>query len=260
MRTLRHCTILSVLTAILFVTSGDRPVSAQGGDTLQAAASLVAASEARYVAKIASGGRYMERNCVPAALPGWTGFPLQRCEYAHLGATARVTMLNPDANRLARWTVTACLDARAAQMDRCLRHIERRIWHASNAQFPVSGFVIEPRSVLGMSPPNAPLCFLFRNGVTMRTASLTTAPPAAGRCGPETAESDPATKAFRFARIASTTRKEYAVLDGTLPVGDVGDVRFLDAVRLEWQSAWRSDRNRLISASAIADRAAGKFQ
>lgn len=234
------------------------PTSASAPPTRDA--QLIAAVQARYTTLIATGGRYMEKNCSATNAANWTGFVLMRCNYTHLGASANVSMLNPDAAQLARWTVTACRDAAANHMEACTQHIIRRIWSASNAQFPVTGYVIEPKSVLG-GTSNAPLCFLFRDGVTIRTASVTTRPPQNGRCVPEDAESESATHAFNFARIASTTREEYRRLSGSPDVGASGggDLRFIDAIRKEWQAAWGSDRNRLLSAAAIADRARGKF-
>lgn len=221
-------------------------------------AELIAKAEARYAARLA-GGQYMKENCVDATRDGWQGVPLLRCSYTELTAKADVTLALPDAARLARWTVTACHDANAADMTACARHIEKRIWSASNAQFPVSGYVIEPKSVLG-GTSNAPYCFLFRDGVTVRTATVTSRPPQGGVCVPASAETDPISKAFSFARIASTNRAEFAKAPGAPTEADLAGTAFPDAVRKEFVAAWSADRNRLISGAAIADKAAGKFQ
>jgi hypothetical protein len=218
---------------------------------------LLAKTEARYNARLA-GGQYMKENCSDTAVDGWQGVPLVRCRYTELGTSAEVTLALPDAGRLARWTVTACKDAGAVDMRACARHIERRIWFASNAQFPVSGFVIEPRSVLGGSS-NDPYCFLFRSGVTVRTAAVSAGPPQAGSCVPQSAENDPVTRALKYARIASTTRAELALAPGAPAEAALAGTAFLDAVRNEFVAAWSSDRNRLISGAAIADKADGKF-
>lgn len=219
---------------------------------------LIAKSEQRYKSKIASG-QYMKQNCSAMTLASWHGVPLLRCRYSELGARAEVTLALPDSKRLARWTVTACRDAGAIDMDACNRHVERRIWSASNAQFPVRGYVIEPKSVLGGNS-NEPYCFLFRNGVTVRTAFVSSRPPHNGTCTPRSAENDTITRAFSFARIASTSREEFARAPGAPTAASLTGVVFPDAVRGEFRTAWSSNRNRLISGAAIADRAAGKFR
>jgi hypothetical protein len=223
-------------------------------------AELLAFTKRRYEALLANG-RYMEQNCTPVTQAGWDGFPTMRCTYTELGAKASVTLLDPDATQLARWTVTACLDAGATQMKRCAKYLRLRIWGASNAQFPVSGYVIEPKSVLGGSS-NDPLCFLFRDGVTIRTQNVTTHAPENGECKPQSAETESASKAFNFARIASTSREEYRMFPGAPDIGNSGsgDLRLIEVTRKEWQVAWASDRNKLLSAAAVAAKAAGEIQ
>jgi len=143
-------------------------------------------------------------------------------------------------------------------MRACARHIEKRIWSASNAQFPVRGYVIEPQSVIG-GPADRAYCFLFRDGVTVRTAAVTSRPPQGGKCAPQSAENDPITRAFTYGRIASTTRAELALAPGAPSESALAGTAFPDAVRKEFVAAWTSDRNRLISGAAIADKANGKF-
>jgi hypothetical protein len=204
------------------------------------------------------GGQYMKEDCAQTTRDDWPGVELLRCTYEELNAKATVTLALPDAARLARWTVTACRDAGASDMEACARHIEKRIWSASNAQFPVRGYVIEPHSVLGGSS-NEPYCFLFRDGVTVRTEAVTSRPPQDGVCAPQNAENDAITRAFKYARIASTTRAEFALASGAPGEDDLAGTAFPDAVREEFIAAWNSDRNRLISGAAIADKANGKF-
>ncbi len=226
----------------------------------QAAASdlaLISEMKDRFQKRL-DGGQYMKETCAPTKREDWPAVELLRCTYEELDAEATVTLALPDAARLARWTVTACRDASATDMKACARHIEKRIWSASNAQFPVRGYVIEPRSVLGGSS-NEPYCFLFRNGVTVRTEAVTSRPPEDGVCAPQSAEDDPITRAFTYARIASTTRAELALAPGAPSEDDLAGVAFPEAVRKEFVAAWSSDRNRLLSGAAIADKASGKF-
>lgn len=215
---------------------------------------------ARFTTLISGGGRYMERNCQATELAGWEGFVLQRCRYNALGTEATVTMLNPDPDRLARWIITACHEAGAADMAKCTSFMRKRVWLNSNAQFPVEGFVVEPESVLG-GDSEAPLCFLFRDGVTVRTASVKTQPPADGACGPDSANAEPLKRAYNYARIASTSREELKLIKGMPEVGlsGSGDVRFADAAHIAWQRAWSSDRNALLSAAALSGKATGAF-
>lgn len=228
--------------------------------TSQAAANdlaLISEMKDRFQKRL-DGGQYMKENCAPTTREDWPGVELLRCTYEELDAEATVTLALPDAVQLARWTVTACRDASASDMKACARHIEKRIWSASNAQFPVRGYVIEPRSVFGGSS-NEPYCFLFRDGVTVRTEAVTSRPPHDGVCAPQSAEDDPITRAFTFARIASTTRAEFALAPGAPSENDLAGTAFPDAVREEFVAAWSSDRNRLISGAAIADKAKGEF-
>ena len=192
-------------------------------------------------------GRYMEQGCAPAAPApaGWTGFPVQRCAYRSMGVNAVVYLLDAPAEKLAAWTLTACADAGAQDMAGCAKIVARQIAEASNAQFPVAGYVIEPASS-GGGQGEAAVCYLFRDGVTVRTASSKSA-PGAGACQPDSANDEPLTKAMTFARISSTTREMYLAAGGT---GPVDGLNWPAAARRAYQAAWSSDRNLLISAWA----------
>jgi len=220
-------------------------------------ASLTAEMKERFEKQISSG-QYMRSSCSPTADDDWPSVELLRCTYKELDAEATVTLALPSALQLARWTVSACRDAGASDMRACAHHIAKRIWSASNAQFPVRGYVIEPHSVIG-GASNKAYCFLFRDGVTVRTAAVTSRPPQGGKCAPQSAENDPITRAFTYARIASTTRAELALAPGAPSELDLVGTAFPAAVRKELIAAWASDRNRLISGAAIADKAKGKF-
>ncbi|NEX92640.1 glucosaminidase domain-containing protein [Caulobacter sp. 17J65-9] len=206
------------------------------------------------------GGRYMEGDCELAQPPlgGWDGFPVQRCSYTAMGVQARVFMLNPSADQLARWTASACLDAAANDPKACVRWLVGETWAASNAQFPVTGYVIEPAASAGGSG-SAATCQYFRDGVTSRTASSSTV-PVQGRCGPEAADGEPALSARKYARISSTTRAMYRAAGGTEEVGEDRDVRWLPVVARLYQEAWGADRNALMSAKAKAGKQAGAFR
>lgn len=249
MRSVARLIVSSLFMVISFA-------AAQAPDDL----ALMRELEGHYASLIASGGRYMEHDCIDAVRPDWERFPLRRCTYTHLGVTASVTMLNPTAERLAQWTVTACRDALVANMKQCTHWIRARIWSQSNGQFPISGFVVEPSSVIGRSPPDAPLCFLFRNGIVIRTSSYATRAPTDGKCGPETVEMEPVTRTGRYARIASTTLMDLINMGGFGELPPPNDPSFAKLIANEWQEAWGSTRNRLLSAIAISEKSAGRLR
>lgn len=196
-----------------------------------------------YQRSIDNGGRYMEHNCASElSYPNYEGLPVQRCEYEAEGITAVVWMLNADAERLARWTITACQDAGLSDLRTCARRLKSHIWEQSNGQFPVAGYVVEG------------VCYQFRDGVTVETENSSTQ-PIGGRCSPESAADEPVTVSKRYARIASTTREQYRAAGGTEDVGSTTPVsarklKWLEVVRALYKQAWTSDRNQLISAWA----------
>jgi hypothetical protein len=141
-----------------------------------------------------------------------------------------------------------------------LKAVSSQILSASSGVFPVAGFIPEPASSAGGQGEQM-FCYLFRDGVTVNTIATPKAPLAtANRC-PSYEVSNEVTRAKKFARVASTSRDDYRASGGTEPVGtdQDGDPRWLDVVRTLYQSAWRSNRNELISAKAKAMRAQHQF-
>jgi hypothetical protein len=229
-----------------------------------AAASAAGPQDAQLLASTRDwfAARMGNRSCEPPVLdfPRWAGFPVRRCSYSDGGVEAHSFMLNPSQDQLARWTVTACHDARAADATACARVLARTLWSASSGVFPVAGFIPEPASAAG-GQGQAIQCFLFRDGVTITTAAMPSAPLANGPQCPEADNDGAVIKARRFARVASTTRAEYQAAGGLAPVGSDADAdpRWLDVVRELYQAAWGADRNALISAKAKALKAARSF-
>jgi hypothetical protein len=201
--------------------------------------------------------------CDPPDLhtPRWEGFPVTKCRYSDVGVTTTLLMLNPSADQLARWTVTACHDAEAASISACTRHMEDLIWRGSTGLFPVSGYLVEPASAAG-GTGDGPECMLFRDGVTISTDTWDTQPAKGGNCGPDDETVKPATAAKRYSRVASTTREEYYAGGGTKPAGASNnrDPRWVDVIRELYQAAWTSDRNELVSAKAKAEKQKRQFQ
>lgn len=209
----------------------------------------VALATAYYAARLAT------RSCdLPEInLLHWEGFPVQSCSYAEGGVAVRTYMLNPSAEQLARWTVTACRDAHAAVPRDCIGYLARQILNASGGVFPVAGFI--PQAVEAGNGRGMVYCYLFRDGVAIHTDSWKDARrPSGATCGPPEEIERPARFARATAHIAATTRQEYRNNGGSAAVGSDadGNVRWLDAVRQQYQQAWGNDRNALVTAKARA--------
>lgn len=234
----------------------------------------VAQAKAYYIAHLG------KRNCDPpdTKFPRWSGYPIQNCVYEDVGITVRTYMLNPSAEQLARWTVTACHDAGAVLPEKCIIYMGKKILNASSGVFPVDGYIPEPGSSVGASD-NGARCPLFRDGVTISTESWDTEKPIGNGCGPADESKKAALRAKKYARVASTSRQDYLDAGGTeevgkdclpekqwqkrIKLGEVGtncDVRWIDVVRELYKQAWKSDRNQLISAKAKAEKARGAFK
>jgi hypothetical protein len=181
--------------------------------------------------------------------PRWTGFPVTLCDYRDIGVTVRTYMLNANDAKQARWTVTACRDARATKIHACIDYLVGVVRGASSGGiFPVAGYVPEPQ--------NGGRCYLFRDGVTVYTTLPARSPsPKDHSCG-KFDENEPLAEVGIFARIASTTRDEYTAAGGTMRVDGL---HWVDVVRTLYQTAWMSDRNELISATAMQARREHRF-
>src|SRR4051812_3825734 len=115
---------------VIFALCGAAPSSAETPDQLAA-----------YAASIISP--WESARCDPPRLdfPRWEGFPVRLCDYHDIGVTVRTYMLNPDRVKQARWTVTACFDAQARDMRRCIDYMVGVVRTASSGGvFPVAGY------------------------------------------------------------------------------------------------------------------------
>ncbi len=208
---------------------------------------LIALATSYFAARIAT------RNCdLPEInLLHWEGFPVQSCAYAAGGVAVRTYMLNPSAEQLARWTVTACMDARAAKPRDCIGYLARQIMSSSGGVFAVAGFI--PAALEAGNGRGTVYCHLFRDGVMITTDNWKDARrPNGATCGPAEEIERPVRSAKAAAHIAATTRQEYRNAGGGDAVGSDadGNVRWLDVVRQQYQQAWGNDRNALITAKA----------
>lgn len=123
--------------------------------------------------------------CDPAVndYPRWKGYPVQLCDYHEGEVTVRTYMLNPSSDQLAIWTLTACSDANAKNVKRCINAVATQVIRASSGVFPVSGFIPEPAGSGGGTGSKI-VCFVFQDGVTVNTSQFPKSQPGAlaGRC------------------------------------------------------------------------------
>ncbi len=217
-------------------------------------------AENKYGRLFGVSGRYMEMGgaCAEPTLnyPGYPGLPVLNCQYRFQGVTGDVWMLNADATRLARWSVSACRAIETRHMRACLDRVVERVWGGSNGMFPIAGFVVQPgREVGGQS--DAPYCSLVRHGVTVSVQGWRTRPARNGQCGSRDLMDDPVTAAGMFARPASVTRANLRAAGVT---DDMSGAKFADVVGRLFREAWNADDNVLITAWAKAARRSGALR
>ncbi|MEE2691195.1 MAG: hypothetical protein VX640_06625 [Pseudomonadota bacterium] len=201
--------------------------------------------------------RYMEKSCGPGSFAGWEGFPLIQCAYAATNSdgekrAAKVVMLNPSAEQLARWIFASCR-AVGKDNDQCRKRLFRQTLAASGGQFPVAGVVLEdilPHDGFFES-------YTFRNGVTVR---LEGAPNGTTRQLSETeietalSASAAVASSRRYARIVSTSPDDYRANGGTAAVGSTAApaLEWPETVGALYRAAWGADENELMTAWARA--------
>lgn len=97
-------------------------------------------------------------------------FPILYCRYQLEGLTGRVIMMNPDADQIARWVVTTCHQSAVTKTElsyeQCVVAVSRMIWLQANAQFPITGIVVEPANLCKTSWSGSAR-FGFRHGATV---------------------------------------------------------------------------------------------
>jgi len=192
----------------------------------------------------------MGHGCAPVEISGWAGFPTEACLYKSSSGYGqiKVVLLNPDNDRMAKWLVTACADAGAPNLRVCAERVALRVKCQSGNQFPVAGFVDEGA------------LYLFRDGVTVgitgvkdaehRTDWLYRSPTSDEETLALT--SGTVAKVYSFGRVQGTKRADFASFTGK-PASDYDGLAWQAAIREEYQAAWTSDQNRLMSAWAKAN-------
>lgn len=229
-------------------------------DSLEAVSERCAGTlKAAYMAEKYLGTRYN--------VPGWEGFPVEHYEYytgvdinAKVQKRGTVLMLNPSAEKLAKWIITAVYDATGAIRYEDLEKVRKFITWQSGAQFPVKGVVYE-----AMYTPGDYYPYIFKDGVTVYMADEARHKAQDQHPSDELLDfytdtmSNEHLKDYtgRYARISSTTREMYYKAGGKDKVGksDDGqrDTAWLATVAKNYQRAWKSDRNFLIYAWALSN-------
>ncbi len=198
--------------------------------------------------------RYMEQGEPrDVTLPNWKGFPTNRYTYTVKdkdGATksADVIMLNPTAEQIARWIVTALNEVKGTYTPEAGQKIFTHILAQSGGQFPVAGVVYE--DILPADGTYETFC--FRDGVTVQIESLPhrgTAPLTPAQI--ESSLTGKITRIYTYARIQSTSPDQWIAADHTPQILDQNrkpNQKWLDEVRAAYQKAWTSPRNELFIA------------
>ena len=206
---------------------------------------------------------YMTENYVRTdkSIPGWEGYPVKLYTY-HTGMDkefgcrklGKVYLLMPDKRQLAMWVATAVYSVEGRlDLDKCVKLFNFIKWQ-SGAQFPVSGVVYEDMEGDGTYYP-----YLFKDGITVYVPDgpWKSLNPDEKQLDFYLTMKNEDLKPYtgRYARICSTTREQYKANGGTMEVGtsDSEQTRihaWMDAIREEYQKAWNSDFNMLITAWA----------
>src|SRR6185436_14835541 len=113
--------------------------------------------------------QYMVQNCSNKVVAGWEGFETRLCTYRVKDSAtgtvkeASVVLLNPTAQKLATWIVTACSNVLPdTDLSACAGRIFNRVLEQSGGQFPVAGVVYED-----LLPQDGHFeAYAFRDGVT----------------------------------------------------------------------------------------------
>ncbi|MFT4075644.1 MAG: hypothetical protein QM647_08920 [Asticcacaulis sp.] len=179
---------------------------------------------------------------------GWEGFPTHKWGYRKPNATkpesphyAEVIMLNPTANQVARWIVTAITDTFGAFDMAKAKKIADHCLDQSGFQFPVRGVHLEQEPYLA---------YAFFDGVTVWVDGWDEAWPHAPIDKRHLDLALSATysdikEAYKWARIQGTGRADYTHAGGR---ANTDGKNWLKVVRDCYQQAWGKDANFLMLA------------
>jgi hypothetical protein len=214
---------------------------------------LAAESDHEFIArnlKTVTWGQYMHVACKPIEVSGWRGIPTERCDYSSdsFGVKLPVVLVIPDDGRLNDWFSTACADIPLSNIRTCTEKLAIQAKCQANNQFVVAGLVDEGR------------LFFFRDGVTVSVEGVATGGGIGLNRAPTESErklslTGRVTTVQHFARIVGTSREDYAEFTGRA-AAEVAEGAWQDTIRAEFQAAWTSSTNRLVSSWAHGNRSA----
>jgi hypothetical protein len=167
--------MLGRVSNILFI--GCSAVFLLGGETAQA--QFVQKHGPAYQAaltamgnSLAPGKRTMDR-CIAGSgqivtdFPNYEGLPVKRCIYTEGGLTGLAYTLHPTKDQLAVWIDRACAKLSGVSQPKCGAELFDVMWKSNNAQYVVTGNVIEDGKGSGCSSGSQRFNIQFRDGVTV---------------------------------------------------------------------------------------------
>jgi hypothetical protein len=198
--------------------------------------------------------RYMEaRPLGPAKVAGWESYPLQKYGYTLVDRNgtrrdAEAIMLNPSAEQLAEWIVSASYSLKGRYDEAFCKKLFDHVIGCSGGQFVVRGICLEDMDGNGIHK-----AYPFQDGVTVRIKQIGGFPerPLTTQETAAALGSTPAdvTQFYKSARLQSSTPSHWASFTHT---GEVSGAEWPKTVRTEYQKAWNSRENKMLTATAKA--------
>jgi hypothetical protein len=158
-------------------------------------------------------------------VPGYEGYPVKLYTYymrsdvkTHADKKGRVMLLMPDAQKLARWTISACWRAVQSLDYKYTQKLLNYVMRQNGGQFAVRGVVYEDMYTRGYYEP-----YVFKDGITVYVADpkMVATDSTLKWCTDAMLEyylrldnSQLKPYSGRFARISSTTREMYYEYNG----------------------------------------------
>lgn len=249
---------ISISAAFVFAAAcTTRPSTASGAAT-EVFHSSATQPEVRALADQIRGSlkkaRYMEGDDLGAAkVAGWEGFPTRKYRYTLVDTdgtkrTAEVVMMNPSAEMLAGWILSASHSIKGKMDPAFCQKLFKHVISCSGGQFVVRGICLEDMDGNGIHK-----AYPFQDGVTVRLKQLDGFQESPLTAGEQQAalESTPAdvTVFSARARLQSSVPADWAAYTGSRHVSGVAWLRI---VRTEYQKAWTSPQNPMLTATATA--------
>lgn len=220
-----------------------------------AAPSIPANEVAALAEKITSplkSARYMHgKDLGSVRVPGWEGFPTRKWSYEERDKDgtrrpAELVMLNPDAEKLAAWIISASYEIKGRNDAKFCDKLFNHIIACSGGQFVVRGICLEDMKKTGTYK-----AYPFQDGVTVRLKQIPDFPKRPLTPGEQSAALNSTQRDVTYfhkkARLQSSEPEHWAAATKT---PEASNGAWLDIVRKEYQRAWNSDTNAMLTATA----------